>query len=46
MGDNRAASVKLVCPKCKMRYAAISGQVRWCKCGTQLKPVREPKETK
>jgi hypothetical protein len=42
MSDNRAASVKLVCPKCDppMFYQAVSGQVKFCLCGAQLVPVK------
>jgi hypothetical protein len=39
-----ASTALLVCPKCDppMFYQAISGAVRYCKCGAEL--VEKPKE--
>ena len=41
MADNRAATVLLACVKCGQKYQAVSGQVRACICGGELKPVEK-----
>lgn len=40
--SNPGASALLVCPKCKLTYQAVSGQVRKCKCGAVLVPKVRP----
>ena len=41
VADNRQSTVLLACVKCGQKYQAVSGQVRTCKCGGELKPVKK-----
>jgi predicted RNA-binding Zn-ribbon protein involved in translation (DUF1610 family) len=47
MADNRAATVRLICPSCGQAYMAISGQVRQCiACKVDLVPVEKQESPK